>query len=60
MQSDSLLSRAYPKLVHREPDEGFTTNRIKAMANGIEMTVLRLSQSYIYGILQELGRWRFT
>ena len=54
MQSDSPLSRAYPKPVRREPDEGLTTNRIRAMANGIEWTVLRLSRSYIYGILQEL------
>lgn len=60
MQSDSPLSRAYPKPVRREPDEGLTTNRIRAMTNGIERTVLRLSRSYIYGILQELGRLRFT
>ena len=60
MQSDSPLGRAYPKPVRRESDEGLTTNRIRAMANGIERTVLRLSRSYIYGILQELGRWRFT
>jgi len=54
MQSDSPLNRAYPKPVRRESDEGLTTNRIRAMANGIERTVLRLSRSYIYGILQEL------
>jgi len=60
MQLDSPLSRAYPKPVRREPDEGLATNRIRAIANETERTILRLSRSYIYGILQELRRWRFT